>query len=67
LTASTTPDDVVYSITRAVFERIESVGKFDPVLRTLRRSSMLEGMTVPLHPGSLKYFEEEGLLSGQAD
>jgi len=67
LTASTTPDEIVYSITRAVFEGIESVGKFDPVLRTLRRSNMLEGMTVPLHPGSLKYFEEEGLLSGRAD
>ena len=70
LASAKTPDEIVYSITRAVFDGIESVGKFDPVLNTLRRTSMLEGMTAPLHSGALRYYEEAGLLpvpSGQAD
>ena len=70
LTSAEVPDEVVYSITRAVFDGIEAVGKFDPVLNTLSRTSMLEGTTAPLHPGALRYYEEAGLLpvpSGHAD
>jgi len=62
LTSAKTPDEIVYSITRAVFDDIESLGKFDPVLKTLSRTSMLEDMTVPLHSGALRYYEEAGLL-----
>jgi TRAP transporter TAXI family solute receptor len=70
LTSAAVPDEVVYAITRAVFDGIESVGKFEPVLKTLSRTSMLEDMTVPLHSGALRYYEEAGLVpasSGQPD
>jgi len=69
LTSAVVPDEVVYAITRAVFDGLESVGKFEPVLKTLSRTSMLEGMTAPLHSGALRYYAEAGLLpvpSGQA-
>jgi TRAP transporter TAXI family solute receptor len=62
LTSAKIPDEIVYSITRAVFDDIESLGKFDPVLKTLSRTSMLEDVTVPLHSGALRYYEEAGLL-----
>lgn len=62
LTSSRTPDEVVYAITRAVFEGIDSLASMEPVLKTLSKTSMLEGMTVPLHPGALRYYEEAGLL-----
>lgn len=62
LTSSKTPDEVVYAITRAVFDGIDSLASMEPVLNTLSKTSMLEGLTVPLHPGALRYYEEAGLL-----
>jgi TRAP transporter TAXI family solute receptor len=62
LTSAKISDEIVYAVTQAVFDDIESLGKFDPVLKTLSRTSMLEDMTVPLHSGALRYYEEAGLL-----
>ncbi len=64
LTSASTPEETVYALTRAVFAQIESLGKFDPVLRTLTRAEMVQGMNAPLHPGAERYFREAGLLGG---
>ena len=61
LTSAEVPDELVYLITKAVFENVESLGKFDPVLTTLDPAAMLEGMSAPLHPGALEYYKEVGL------
>ena len=61
MTSAETPNDVVYALTRSVFERVDALGQFAPVLQTLTRESMLEGMSAPIHPGALEYFMEAGL------
>ncbi len=61
LTSSKVPEDVVYTITKAVLEDFNSLGEYDPVLRTFKKESMVEGLTAPLHPGALRYYEEIGL------
>lgn len=62
LTSSAVPEDVVRAIVRAVFEQVESLGKFDPVLQELSREEMVEVGATPLHSGARKYYEEAGLL-----
>ncbi|MHC4472115.1 MAG: TAXI family TRAP transporter solute-binding subunit [Planctomycetota bacterium] len=54
-------DDVVYAVTKEVFENLESFRGLHPAYETLSRESMLEGLTAPLHPGALKYYREAGL------
>jgi TRAP transporter TAXI family solute receptor len=61
LTSANIRDDVVYAITKAIFEEFESLGEFDPILNTFRKESMLEGLTVPIHSGALRYYKEIGL------
>jgi TRAP transporter TAXI family solute receptor len=61
LTSAKVPEDVVYAVTKAVFENLESLGEYDPVLNTFGKENMLEGLTAPIHPGASKYYQEIGL------
>ena len=56
------PDDVVYALTKEIFENIDEFKTLHPALATLTRESMLEGLTAPIHPGALKYYKEVGLV-----
>lgn len=62
VTSSKVPDKVVYAVTKAVFENLGEFTKLHPALNALTRESMMEGNTIPLHPGAVKYFKEVGLL-----
>lgn len=61
-TSSDVPDDVIYKITKEVFENVEELRKLHPALEVLTRENMLQGLSAPLHPGALKYFKEAGLI-----
>ena len=61
LTSAKVPDEIVYAVTKAVFDDLESLGMHDPVLKTIRKENMLDGLTAPIHPGALKYYQEAGL------
>jgi TRAP transporter TAXI family solute receptor len=61
VTSAHVSEDVVYAVTRAVFEDVQALGRYDPVLKDLTKPRMLEGATAPLHPGAARYFEEVGL------
>ncbi len=61
LTSTKVPDDIVYAITKAVLDDLESLGKYDAVLTTIRKEDMLDGLTAPIHPGALRYYQEIGL------
>ena len=56
-------DEVVYAITRSLFENLPYLKRVDPVMADLSLDQALAGMTMPLHPGALRYFQEAGLIS----
>ena len=62
VTSAKVPDDVVYAITKEVFENLDEFKKLHPALEGLTRDTMLEGRTAPIHPGALKYYKEAGLM-----
>ena len=62
VTSAKVPDDVVYAITKEVFENLDEFKKLHPGLEGLTRETMLEGLTAPIHPGALKYYKEAGLM-----
>ena len=62
VTSAKVPDDVVYAITKEVFENLDEFKKLRPALEGLTRETMLEGLTAPIHPGALKYYKEAGLM-----
>jgi len=61
LTSAKVPDDIVYAVTKAVFDNLEPLGKYAPILKALRKENMLDGLTAPIHPGALRYYNEIGL------
>lgn len=62
VTSAKQPDDVVYAVTKEVFENLDEFKKLHPALASLTKESMLEGLTAPLHPGAEKYYREIGLI-----
>ncbi len=62
VTSAKVPDEVVYAITKEVFDNFDDFKKLHPAYSTLTKESMLEGLTAPIHPGAMKYYKEAGLM-----
>lgn len=63
VTSEKTSADVVYNITKAVFENFDNFKTLHPVFSSLKKEDMVrEGNSAPLHAGALKYFKEAKLL-----
>ncbi len=62
VTSAKVPVDVVYAITKEVFENLEEFKKLHPAYEVLTKENMLEGLSAPIHPGAAKYFKQSGLV-----
>jgi TRAP transporter TAXI family solute receptor len=62
ITSTKVPDDVVYAVTKEVFENFEKFKALHPAYAVLTKAQMLQGLSAPLHAGAMKYFREAGLL-----
>ena len=55
--------DVVYQLTKAVFENLEEFKRLHPVFASFKIQDMVSmGMTAPMHDGARKYFIEKGYI-----
>ena len=61
VTSAKVPDDVVYAITKEVFDNFDDFKKLHPAYAVLTKEGMLEGLSAPIHPGAMKYYKEAGL------
>ena len=62
VTSKKEPANIVYAITKEVFENLDTFKKLHPAFEILTKKNMLEGMTAPIHRGALKYYKESGLI-----
>lgn len=59
-----TNQEVVYNLTKAVFENFDNFKTLHPVFSNLKKEDMVkEGNSAPLHSGAEKYFKEAKLLN----
>jgi TRAP transporter TAXI family solute receptor len=61
VTSSDLEDDIVYAVTREVFENLDDFRSLHPAYKTLTEENMLEGLSAPVHNGALRYYREVGL------
>jgi TRAP transporter TAXI family solute receptor len=61
VTSAKVPDDVVYAITKEIFDNFEQFKKLHVAYAMLTRANMLEGQSAQIHPGAMKYYKEAGL------
>ena len=62
VTSSEMPDDLVYAITRALFENIDDLQAIHPAASEITVEFTLTATPVPLHPGAIRYYEEVGAV-----
>ncbi len=63
VTSAEVPDEVVYEVTKAVFENMDQFKGLHPAFANLDPKEMATaGLSAPLHPGAEKYFKEAGLI-----
>ncbi|MCY4261483.1 MAG: C4-dicarboxylate ABC transporter substrate-binding protein, partial [Rhodobacteraceae bacterium] len=53
-------DDLVYAITRAIFENIDDLRAIHPAANQTTVDFTLSATPIPLHPGAIRYYEETG-------
>ncbi|HEC78006.1 MAG TPA: TAXI family TRAP transporter solute-binding subunit [candidate division WOR-3 bacterium] len=61
ITSSAVDEDLVYAITKVVFENFEEFKSLHPAYKILTKENMLQGLSAPIHKGALKYYKEVGL------
>ena len=58
------PDEVVYTVVKAVFDNFDRFRSLHPAFENLVAEEMVSlGLSAPLHPGAERYFREAGLLN----
>ena len=56
------PEDVVYAITKGIFENLEALGNAHHKGKSVSLEKALDGISVPVHPGAVKYYKEVGVM-----
>lgn len=62
ITSAQVSDEIVYAVTKEVFRNLEEFKSLHPSYELLTAEGMLQGLSAPIHPGAMRYFEEAGLL-----
>jgi len=62
VTSSSVSADIVYAITKEVFENLDDFRELHPAYKVLSERNMLKGLSAPIHPGALRYYRESGLM-----
>jgi TRAP transporter TAXI family solute receptor len=61
VTSKDTDENIVYAVTREVFENFEKFKSLHPSYSVLTKKDMLTGLSSPIHKGALRYYREAGL------
>ena len=62
ITSTKVKDEVVYQVVKTILDNFEKFKELHPAYKTITKESLLEGLSVPQHPGAIKAFKEAGLL-----
>lgn len=54
-------DDEVYALTKAIYENLSSVQEINAKANYMSLDAALSGIPSDLHPGAMRYYEEQGL------
>lgn len=61
VTTSDVPDDVVYQMTKAMYESKDQLVAAHAAAKDIKLEEATKGMPLPLHPGAEKYYKEKGV------
>jgi TRAP transporter TAXI family solute receptor len=56
------PAEVVYLMTKGIFDNLERLGNAHAAARQIKLEKAVEGLPIPLHAGAEKYYRGKGVL-----
>jgi TRAP transporter TAXI family solute receptor len=59
-------NQLIYKLTRAIFANYSSTAGYHPKTRTIKLSSALKGISIPLNGGAKQFYVEKGLYKNNA-
>ncbi|MGH6714170.1 MAG: TAXI family TRAP transporter solute-binding subunit [Bradyrhizobium sp.] len=62
VTSSAVSDDLVYQMTRLIFESLPELANAHAAGKEIKLDKAADGSPVPLHPGAIRYYKEKGLM-----
>ena len=63
VTSTKVPENVVYTMVKAVFENFDEFKRLHPAFANLEPQDMIRnGLSAPLHDGAVKYYKEKGWM-----
>lgn len=63
VTSEDVSEEVVFQVTRAIFENLDQFRALHPALANLDETEMAtDGLSAPLHPGAERFFTEAGMI-----
>lgn len=62
VTTSDASEEIVYRITKAIFENVESIRAVHPAAEVITLDRALAIRPIEVHPGALRYFREKGVV-----
>ncbi|KPA11122.1 C4-dicarboxylate ABC transporter substrate-binding protein, partial [Candidatus Magnetomorum sp. HK-1] len=62
VTSEYMPEDIVYKMTKGIFENLDEFKQLHPAFKNLTKINMLEAMSAEFHEGSKRYYQEVGLM-----
>jgi TRAP transporter TAXI family solute receptor len=61
MTSSKTSDDLIYKVTKAMYENKPDLVAGYPVFKEFEPKDMVKNVPVPYHPGAIKFYKEKGM------
>ena len=61
VTSKDTDENIVYAVTKEVFENFNTFKSLHPSYSVLTKKDMLKGLSSPIHKGAVRYYREAGL------
>ena len=61
VTRADIPDEVVYNITKVIWENLGTLHEIHRATRDMRMEIAIDGLGAPLHQGAIRYYREIGL------
>ena len=63
VTSSDLDDETAYTVTKSVFDNLDSMKRLHRALGNLLPGRMISaGLSAPLHPGAVRYYRENGMM-----
>jgi len=61
ITNAEVDEKIIYDFTKFLLENAQELVKYHPSAEEITLENAIKGITVPLHPGAVKYYQEQGI------